>query len=125
MLDLARRADRAAESKARASTTWRAAYAGITASIGEADRGPAQFTTAIGDSATGMTAAMAIGFALLHRERTGEGQYIECSLIDTYFHMHEVNVPEGRRCAAVVRAEARGLAPSRRRADRNIPLQRR
>ena len=50
-----------------------AAYAGITASIGEADRGPAQFTTAIGDSATGMTAAMAIGFALLHRERTGEG----------------------------------------------------
>jgi CoA:oxalate CoA-transferase len=71
-----------------------AAYAGITASIGEADRGPAQFTTAIGVSATGMTAAMAIGFALLHRERTGEGQHIECSLIDTYFHMHEVNVPK-------------------------------
>jgi CoA:oxalate CoA-transferase len=37
---------------------------------------------------------MAIGFALLHRERTGEGQYIDCSLIDTYFHMHEVNVPK-------------------------------
>src|SRR5437660_471890 len=47
-----------------------------------------------GDRATGMTAAMAIGFALLHRERTGEGQHIECSLIDTYFHMHEVNVPK-------------------------------
>jgi CoA:oxalate CoA-transferase len=71
-----------------------AAYAGITALVGEPDRGPAQFTTAIGDSATGMTAAMAIGFALLHRERTGEGQYIECSLLDTYFHMHEVNVPK-------------------------------
>jgi CoA:oxalate CoA-transferase len=71
-----------------------AAYAGITASIGEPDRGPAQLTTALGDSATGVTAAMAIGFALLHRERTGEGQYIECSLIDTYFHMHEVNVPK-------------------------------
>ena len=50
--------------------------------------------TAIGDSSTGVTAAMAIGFALLHRERTGEGQYIECSLVDTYFHMHEVNVPK-------------------------------
>ena len=37
---------------------------------------------------------MAIGFALLHRERTGEGQYIDCSLVDTYFHMHEVNVPK-------------------------------
>jgi crotonobetainyl-CoA:carnitine CoA-transferase CaiB-like acyl-CoA transferase len=71
-----------------------AAYAGITGLAGEPDRGPAQFTTAIGDSATGVTAAMAIGFALLHRERTGEGQYVECSLIDTYFHMHEVNVPK-------------------------------
>jgi CoA:oxalate CoA-transferase len=71
-----------------------AAYAGITSAVGEPDRGPAQFATAIGDSATGMTAAMAIGFALLHRERTGEGQYIECSLVDTYFHMHEVNVPK-------------------------------
>jgi crotonobetainyl-CoA:carnitine CoA-transferase CaiB-like acyl-CoA transferase len=71
-----------------------AAYAGITGLAGEPDRGPAQFATAVGDSATGMTAAMAIGFALLHRERTGEGQYVECSLIDTYFHMHEVNVPK-------------------------------
>jgi CoA:oxalate CoA-transferase len=71
-----------------------AAYSGITALVGEPDRGPAQLTTAIGDSATGVTAAMAIGFALLHRERTGEGQYIECSLLDTYFHMHEVNVPK-------------------------------
>jgi CoA:oxalate CoA-transferase len=71
-----------------------AAYAGISVLIGEADRGPAQFTTAIGDSATGVTAAMAVGFALLHRERTGEGQYVECSLVDTYFHMHEVNVPK-------------------------------
>ena len=71
-----------------------AAYAGVTSLIGEADRGPAQFATAIGDHATGVTAAMSIGFALLHRERTGEGQYIECSLIDTYFNMHEVNVPK-------------------------------
>jgi crotonobetainyl-CoA:carnitine CoA-transferase CaiB-like acyl-CoA transferase len=36
---------------------------------------------------------MAVGFALLHRERTGEGQHVESTLIDTYFHMHEVNVP--------------------------------
>src|SRR5262249_32622703 len=71
-----------------------AAYAGITSLIGEADRGPAQFATAIGDHATGVTAAMSIGLALLHRERTGEGQYIECSLVDTYFNMHEVNIPK-------------------------------
>src|SRR5215470_11769775 len=71
-----------------------AAYAGITSLIGEADHGPAQFATAIGDHATGVTAAMSIGFALLHRERTGEGQYIDCALVDTYFNMHEVNVPK-------------------------------
>jgi CoA:oxalate CoA-transferase len=71
-----------------------AAYAGITSAIGEADRGPAMVPVAVGDSATGVTAAMAIGFALLHRERTGEGQYLECSLVDTYFNMHEVNIPK-------------------------------
>jgi len=70
-----------------------AAYAGITAAIGD-DCGPAQTPIAIGDGATGVTAAMAVGFALLHRERTGEGQYIDCSLVDTYFNMHEVNVPK-------------------------------
>lgn len=71
-----------------------AAYAGITSAIGEGDGAPAQLPMAIGDSATGVTAAMSIGFALLHRERTGEGQYIECSLVDTYFNMHEVNIPK-------------------------------
>jgi crotonobetainyl-CoA:carnitine CoA-transferase CaiB-like acyl-CoA transferase len=71
-----------------------AAYTGITSCIGEPDRGPAQLPIAISDSSTGVTAAMAVGFALLHRERTGEGQYIDCSLIDTYFNMHEVNVPK-------------------------------
>src|SRR5512145_1414211 len=70
-----------------------AAYAGVTEQIGEADGPPAQFTIAIGDISTGVAAAMAIGFALLHCERTGEGQSIDCAILDTYFHMHEVNVP--------------------------------
>jgi CoA:oxalate CoA-transferase len=70
-----------------------AAFTGITAALGEKDR-PAQLPIAIGDYATGVTAAMSVGLALLHRERTGEGQYIDCSLIDTYFNMHEVNIPK-------------------------------
>jgi CoA:oxalate CoA-transferase len=70
-----------------------AAYAGVTDQIGEPDGAPAQFSLAIGDVSTGVAAAMAIGFALLHRERTGEGQYIDAAILDTYFHMHEVNVP--------------------------------
>ena len=89
-----------------------AAYSGITSLIGEPDRGPAQFATAIGDCATGMTAAMAVGFALLHRERTGEGQHIDCSLVDTYFQMHEVNVPKASlRGAAFAPKRAGSLHP--------------
>ncbi len=70
-----------------------AAYAGATGLFGEPDRPPTQFAMAIGDSYTGVAAAMAIGFALLHRERTGEGQYLEATLLDAYFHMQEINVP--------------------------------
>jgi CoA:oxalate CoA-transferase len=70
-----------------------AAYAGVTDQIGEAGGAPAQFSLAIGDVSTGVAAAMAIGFALLHRERTGEGQHVDAAILDTYFHMHEVNVP--------------------------------
>lgn len=69
------------------------AYAGITDLIGDSDGAPSLITMAIGDASTGVAAAMAIGFALLHRERTGEGQFIETSLLDTYFNMHEVAVP--------------------------------
>lgn len=69
------------------------AYAGITDLIGDPEQTPSLITMAIGDISTGVSAAMAIGFALLHREKTGRGQYIEASLLDTYFHMHEVAVP--------------------------------
>jgi len=70
-----------------------AAYAGITGMIGENDRAPSQVSMAVGDSATGISAAMAVAVALLHRERTGEGQFIDCSLLDTYLQMHEDYIP--------------------------------
>jgi CoA:oxalate CoA-transferase len=69
------------------------AYAGVTDGIGERDHAPSLVTMAIGDVSTGVAAAMAVGFALIHRERTGEGQYLDASLTDTYFHMHEASVP--------------------------------
>ncbi|MDO8434150.1 MAG: CoA transferase [Candidatus Binatus sp.] len=69
------------------------AYAGVTDGIGQAGGPPALTSMAIGDISTGVNAAMAVGFALLHRERTGEGQYLDASLLDTYFHMHEKTVP--------------------------------
>lgn len=68
------------------------AYAGVTGMIGEA-HGPPYFPLlGLGDVNTGMHAACAIGFALLHRERTGKGQYLDISLLDAYYHCHELNV---------------------------------
>jgi CoA:oxalate CoA-transferase len=69
------------------------AYSGVLDQIGEPDRPPSVPAMAIGDVSAGVAAAMAVGFALLNRERTGAGQYIDASLIDTYFHMHELCVP--------------------------------
>jgi crotonobetainyl-CoA:carnitine CoA-transferase CaiB-like acyl-CoA transferase len=39
-----------------------------------------------------LNGAASIGFALLHRERTGRGQYLDISLLDTYFHCHDFSV---------------------------------
>ena len=68
------------------------AYSGITGMIGEPDGAPSLPMIGLGDVNTGVHAACAIGFALLHRERTGEGQYLDISLLDSYFHCHEINV---------------------------------
>ena len=40
----------------------------------------------------GLNGAASIGFALLHRERTGKGNYLDISLLDTYFHCHDFSV---------------------------------
>lgn len=68
------------------------AYAGVTGMIGEADGPPMLPMLGLGDVNTGVHAACAIGFALLHRERSGEGQYLDISLLDAYAHCHEINV---------------------------------
>jgi crotonobetainyl-CoA:carnitine CoA-transferase CaiB-like acyl-CoA transferase len=44
----------------------------------------------IGDVMTGVHAVGAIACALLYRERTGRGQYLDISLLDSYFNCHEV-----------------------------------
>ncbi|HJU29246.1 MAG TPA: CaiB/BaiF CoA-transferase family protein, partial [Candidatus Binataceae bacterium] len=68
------------------------AYSGITSMIGEPDGPPYFPMAAIGDVGAGVNAALAIVTALLHRERTGEGQYIDISLLDTYFSCHHTAV---------------------------------
>jgi crotonobetainyl-CoA:carnitine CoA-transferase CaiB-like acyl-CoA transferase len=68
------------------------AYAGITEMIGEPTQSPVIPTTSMGDVSTGVHALAAIACALLHRERTGEGQYIDVSLLDAYIHAHDANL---------------------------------
>src|SRR4029077_2376652 len=66
------------------------AYAGVTSLSGE--EGGAHFPPmlAIGDVSTGVHGLAAIACALLHRERSGEGQYLDISLVDAYFHYHDI-----------------------------------
>lgn len=68
------------------------AYSGVTSMIGEKD-GPAYLPMlGLGDVNTGVHALAAINAALFHRERGHGGQYLDISLLDAYFHCHEVNV---------------------------------
>src|ERR1700736_326856 len=68
------------------------AYAGITSLVGEKDGPPYVPMVAIGDTATGVHAMGAIACALLYREKTGLGQYIDVSLLDSYFHSQTIGV---------------------------------
>jgi crotonobetainyl-CoA:carnitine CoA-transferase CaiB-like acyl-CoA transferase len=60
---------------------------GLMSITGERDGQPGRRTAEVGiaitDVLTGMYASVAICAALTHRERTGEGQYIDCALLDT------------------------------------------
>ncbi len=68
-----------------------AAYSGITSMGGERDGPPMFPMVAMGDVSTGAHAMGAICAALLYRERTGRGQRLDLSLLDTYAHYHEAS----------------------------------
>jgi len=68
------------------------ALSGMMHLTGDADGAP-QFTgSPISDCAAGQMLFGAIGHALFHQERTGEGQYIEVTLVDPLFAMHSIAV---------------------------------
>jgi crotonobetainyl-CoA:carnitine CoA-transferase CaiB-like acyl-CoA transferase len=56
---------------------------GIMSVTGEADRAPMKVGVGIADIMCGMYATTAILAALHHRDKTGEGQYIDVSLLDS------------------------------------------
>jgi crotonobetainyl-CoA:carnitine CoA-transferase CaiB-like acyl-CoA transferase len=67
-------------------------YSGITSMIGEADGTPYIPPVGMGDVGTGVHAALAVLAALRYRDRTGEGQQLDISLLDMYYHCQEVTV---------------------------------
>jgi len=59
------------------------ARSGIMSSIGNSVGPPAQQRPGMGDQVTSLSLTTAIGLALFDREKTGKGQKIECSLLQT------------------------------------------
>ena len=57
-------------------------FSGVMSITGEAEGSPLKVGTSIVDLTTGMYAAFAIVTALMARERTGKGQYLDVSLLD-------------------------------------------
>ncbi|MBK8134104.1 MAG: CoA transferase [Gammaproteobacteria bacterium] len=68
------------------------AVSGVMDMIGDPDQPPYFPMLGIGDVSAGVHALAAINAALLYRYKTGRGQYIDISLLDSYFHSHEINV---------------------------------
>jgi alpha-methylacyl-CoA racemase len=68
--------------------------AGITSYNGRKESGPAPINVQVADVAGGSYhAVMAILAAVIHREKTGEGQFIDISMTDAAFSMHALTAP--------------------------------
>ena len=68
------------------------AYTGLMHMTGDPDGPPTFVGMGISDTNAGVHAFAALGYALLHRERTGRGTHLDIAMVDSLFHMHEQSV---------------------------------
>jgi crotonobetainyl-CoA:carnitine CoA-transferase CaiB-like acyl-CoA transferase len=68
------------------------AMGGLTSLSGLPGRMPTKVTPALSDAITGVHMAYAIMVALFHKEKTGEGQYIDVAMTDVVFSVLEAYV---------------------------------
>ncbi len=68
------------------------AFSGLAHMTGPPDGPPMWVGSSIADVTTGVHVCAAVGYALFHRERTGRGQFVDVSMVDSMFHQHEVAV---------------------------------
>ena len=69
------------------------AVSGLNWITGERDGAPYTIGGGVGDTITGMTGALAVGYALFHRQRTGVGQYIDLSMIESLLFLDSLGMP--------------------------------
>jgi CoA:oxalate CoA-transferase len=67
-------------------------FSGFMHMTGPVDGPPHPVGVAFCDGTSALNAFGALMAALYHRERTGRGQYLDISMVDSLFQMHEVNV---------------------------------
>lgn len=68
------------------------AVGGVVALAGEPDGAPLAAGAPIADIGAGVMAFGAINAALLHKERTGEGQFLDISLVEPIFNLHPFQI---------------------------------
>jgi CoA:oxalate CoA-transferase len=66
------------------------AFSGMMHMTGDPERPPSAVGFAICDNSAAVHAFAALGYALLHRERTGEGQHLDIAMVDVMYHLSEV-----------------------------------
>ncbi len=70
---------------------WAAqAFAGLMHMTGDPEGPPMPMGYAVGDIGSGVHAFAAVGFALFHRSQTGQGQWLDLSMVDAMFHMQDM-----------------------------------
>jgi crotonobetainyl-CoA:carnitine CoA-transferase CaiB-like acyl-CoA transferase len=88
------------------------AASGLRHLTGDPDRPPARVAVALTDYITGLYAAFGAVMALLHRARTGEGQYVDAALVEGAFSFIEPHVPAYDKLGVVANRMGSGLVGS-------------
>lgn len=88
------------------------AASGLRHLTGDPDRPPARVAVALTDYITGLYAAFGATMALLHRNRTGEGQYVDAALAEGAFSFIEPHVPAFDKLGEIASRAGSGIAGS-------------
>lgn len=88
------------------------AVGGLRYIIGDPDRPPARANIGLTDYITGVYAAFGAIMALRHKERTGQGQYVDTALYECAFSFMEPHVPAYEKLQVVAERTGAGMADS-------------